>query len=94
MANISQFTSDLGNLLNTLDDPPNTRFANGISNRDNQVMTWRLPNGSSVQMYINPENFSVAESKLITPTRTKGGFVVQYWGDNNNIEWNYWLFRC
>jgi hypothetical protein len=82
MGNLSQFTSDLGNLLNTLDDPPNTRFAQGISNRDSQVMTWRLPNGSSVQMYINPENFVVAESKLITPMRTKGGYVVQYWGDN------------
>lgn len=82
MGNISQFTSGLGNLLNTLDDPPNTRFAHGISNRDSQVMTWRLPNSSSVQMYINPENFVVSESKLITPTRTKGGYVIQYWGDN------------
>jgi hypothetical protein len=83
--NISQFVTNpelVGGLLNILSDPPNTRFAHGISNRDQQVMTWRLPNGSSVQMYINPENFVVAESKLITPMRTKGGYVVQYWGDN------------
>lgn len=73
---------DIGTVLNYLDDSPNFRTGAGITNRDKQIMTWRLPNGSSVQMYINPQNFVVAESKQITPTRTKGGFVVQYWGDN------------
>jgi hypothetical protein len=45
-------------------------------------MTWMLPNGSSIQMYVNPENFVINESKQITSTRTKGGFILQYWGDN------------
>jgi len=83
---IRQFANDnsdtLMQLQQMLYDPPNVRMANGITNRKQQIMTWRLPNGSSVQMYINPENFVVNESKQITQTRTKGGFVVQYWGDN------------
>jgi hypothetical protein len=83
---ISTWASDneaaLGVARQALEDPPNTRLGQGLSNRNQQVMTWRLPNGSTVQMYINPENFVVAESKQINHTRTKGGFVVQYWGDN------------
>jgi hypothetical protein len=75
-------TDDLGSFLNYMEEPPNYRMGVGITNRDKQIMTWRLPNGSSVQMYINPQNFVVAESKQISSTRTKGGFVVQYWGDN------------
>lgn len=62
---------------------PHTRLANSIGGgRDAQIMQWRLPNGSTVQMYINPENFQVRETKQITQTRTKGGFVIQYWGEN------------
>lgn len=61
---------------------PNYRAAYEVNNRSEQVMTWRLPNGSAVQMYINPENFVIRESKQITETRTKGGFVIQYWGEN------------
>ena len=61
---------------------PNTRLGHGISNRDKQIITWRLPNGTSVQMYINPESLNINESKQINYTRTKGGFVVQYWGAN------------
>jgi len=72
----------VGDALSALSSGPNVRMANGISNRNRQVMTWRLPNGTNVQMYINPEEFSVNESKQIEATRTKGGFVVQYWGDN------------
>lgn len=75
-------TERLGQLLSSVTPGPNYRGSNGTTNRDRQVMTWRLPNGSSVQMYMNPENFTVRDSKQITPTRTKGGFVVQYWGDN------------
>ena len=41
---------------------PHYRRVFGINERDKQVMTWRLPNGSSVQMYINPQNFIVKES--------------------------------
>lgn len=77
-----QVREDIGSFLNYFEESPNYRSASGVTNRDKQIMTWRLPNGSSVQMYINPQNFVVAESKQINYTRTKGGFVVQYWGDN------------
>lgn len=60
---------------------PNVRMGYGITNRDQQVMTWRIPSGSSVQMYINPQNFEVKEAKQISSIRTKGGYVVQYWGE-------------
>lgn len=66
----------------TLEGSPNYRAGREVTNRNEQVMTWRLPNGGSVQMYINPENFVVRDSKQITETRTKGGFVIQYWGEN------------
>jgi hypothetical protein len=65
-----------------LERTPHYRTAYEVNRRDEQVMTWRLPNGSAVQMYINPENFVVRDSKQITETRTKGGFVIQYWGEN------------
>jgi len=82
MGFLDDATNAIGDVLNAMEDMPNTRMAYGLSNRDKQVMTWMLPNGSTVQMYINPENLTISESKQITPTRTKGGFVVQYWGDN------------
>lgn len=75
-------TKQVGQALNAMSDMPNTRLAIGVTNRDKEVMTWMLPNGTTVQMYINPESFVVAESKQIQQTRTKGGFVIQMFGDN------------
>jgi len=76
------FLDDVAQAYGALEDFPNTRMASGITNRDKQVMTWMLANGTTIQMYVNPENLSILESKQITPTRTKGGFIIQYWGDN------------
>lgn len=72
----------ISSAINALQPFPNTRLGYGISNRNQQIMTWRLPNGTNVQMYINPQNFEIRETKQIVPTRTKGGYVVQYWGGN------------
>ena len=79
---LASLTKNVSSTLNAMSDLPNTRLGAGVTNRDKQIMTWMLPNGSTVQMYINPESFVVAESKQIQQIRTKGGFVVQYWGDN------------
>ena len=46
-----------------------------------EVMTWLVQNRGSVEMYLNPQSLSIDENKRITETRTKGGFVVQYWGE-------------
>jgi hypothetical protein len=69
-------------LLNATERYPNTRMGSGVSNRSDQIMTWRLPNGATIQMYINPSNFVISKTKHINQVRTKGGFVVQYWGAN------------
>jgi hypothetical protein len=34
-----------------------------------------------VPMYINPQSVDIKESKLIQHTLTKGGYMVQYWGE-------------
>lgn len=68
--------------LQALERFPHVRSGIGVTDRNGQIMSWRLPNGSSVKMYINPENFVVRESKQISNVRTKGGFVIQYWGEN------------
>jgi hypothetical protein len=33
------------------------------------------------QMYINPQNFVVTEAKLVKADLAKGGYIVQYWGE-------------
>lgn len=76
------FAGNVADFLSTFEPYPNIRYANGPTNRAESIMHWRLPNGTSVQMYINPQNFQIGESKQITQVRTKGGYVVQYWGDN------------
>ena len=77
-----ELLDDAATIENDLAKFPNMKLSYGVSNRDSQIMTWRVPNGSLVQMYINPEDFTISESKQITQNRTKGGFIVQYWGDN------------
>ena len=47
-----------------------------------QPMIWELYDGTMVEMYINPQNVSIQANKKISQSRTKGGFVVQYWGDD------------
>lgn len=68
--------------LGALEPQPSIRLPYDSINRKDRVMTWRLPNGNSVQMYINPQQLTVDEKKIINATRTKGGFVIQYWGDD------------
>lgn len=35
-----------------------------------------------IPLYINPETFSIQEAKIINKSQTKGGFVIQYWGED------------
>lgn len=46
------------------------------------IMHWLIPEGPIVQMYINPQTASYKDKKDIQHQRTKGGFVVQYWGES------------
>jgi len=34
-----------------------------------------------LQIYINPQSIDIKESKLVSHTLAKGGYIVQYWGE-------------
>lgn len=34
-----------------------------------------------VPLYINPESFNIQDGKLLSESITKGGYVIQYWGE-------------
>lgn len=56
---------------------PNYRVA--TSKR--QMVKWFVPERPIVEMYINPQRIVQNYTKEITTTRTKGGYVGQYWGE-------------
>jgi len=47
-----------------------------------QVMRWLVPEQPIVEMYINPQQVSYKYKKLTTKTRVKGGYSLQYWGED------------
>lgn len=56
---------------------PNER--NGVITRN--MVRWFVPEVGIVEMYINPQSITYPEKKHITSQRTKGGYVLQYWGE-------------
>lgn len=56
---------------------PNERA--GVSTR--HIVHWFVPEQPIVQMYINPKTITYSDKKAISSQRTKGGFVLQYWGE-------------
>jgi len=46
------------------------------------LVHWLVPEGPIIDMYINPQTIKYNYSKNIESNRTKGGFVMQYWGEN------------
>lgn len=42
---------------------------------------WFVPEVGVINMYINPQSIDYNFKKLINPERTKGGYVLQYWGE-------------
>jgi|SRR6185436_1056709 len=83
---VQQFKSD-GFLL------PATFSADGTglpsnkitSYRDGQlrrnIITWFVPQFGIIRMYVNPNSISYNHKKLINKDRTKGGYTLQYWGE-------------
>jgi hypothetical protein len=45
------------------------------------IITWFVPQFGTVRMFINPQNITYNHKKLITKERTKGGYTLQYWGE-------------
>jgi hypothetical protein len=52
----------------------------GVMRRN--IISWFVPQFGVAQMFINPQNISYTNKKLITKDRTKGGFTLQYWGED------------
>jgi hypothetical protein len=46
------------------------------------IITWFVPQFGTVRMFINPQNITYSHKKLITKERTKGGYTLQYWGED------------
>ncbi len=46
------------------------------------IITWFVPQFGTVRMFINPQNITYSHKKAITKDRTKGGFTLQYWGED------------
>ncbi len=46
-----------------------------------KMMKWFVPERGIIEMYINPQSIKINEKKNIKADRTKGGFVIQYWGE-------------
>lgn len=61
-------------------------YNNVNSNRQGQlkrnIITWFIPQFGIVRMYVNPNAINYSHKKLISKDRTKGGFTLQYWGED------------
>jgi hypothetical protein len=64
--------------INSLGTLPGTQ-TRAISKR--HLINWFVPDMGVVKMYVNPEGITYAYRKAIKPTRTKGGYNIQYWGE-------------
>jgi hypothetical protein len=49
--------------------------------RIRQLIKWRVPGLGFVDMYINPQQMNIQEKKVTKQQRTKGGYIIQYWGE-------------
>ena len=47
-----------------------------------QPMRFIVPEQPIVEMYVNPQQVQYQYSKLIHQQRAKGGYILQYWGEN------------
>lgn len=45
------------------------------------IITWFVPEFGTVRMYVNPRSIVTANKKLINQIQTKGGYTLQYWGE-------------
>lgn len=52
-----------------------------IARRDRELLRWRVPMFGVIDMYINPQSLVIEEKKIIQKQRTKGGYIIQYWGE-------------
>lgn len=72
----SNFTAD-GNGL-----PSSKVDNNRPSQLKRNIISWFIPEFGIVKMYVNPSNITYHNKKFITKDKTKGGFTLQYWGED------------
>jgi len=75
----SEYNSREGNLQLPDIIANNPQTPKGRKSR--QLIRWRVPGLGFVDMYINPQQMNISEKKIIQKQRTKGGYVIQYWGE-------------
>jgi len=51
------------------------------STTQRNIVNWFVPEVGIINMYVNPQAIEYSFKKLITPQRTKGGYIIQYWGE-------------
>lgn len=56
--------------------------SNRIASTKRASMHWFVPEFGVVKMYINPSSITYNYQKIIEKQRTKGGFSLQYWGED------------
>lgn len=76
----------LGSPAQPSSDDSNLPFTNipvnvdGVMRRN--IISWFVPQFGVVRMFVNPQNITYNHKKLITKDKTKGGFTLQYWGED------------
>ena len=61
---------------------PYTQITPGVNAQMRRnIITWFVPQFGTVQMYVNPQNITYNHKKLINKDKTKGGYTLQYWGE-------------
>lgn len=46
------------------------------------IAHWFVPEVGIIPMFINPQSINYSNTKLINKDQTKGGFIIQYWGED------------
>lgn len=65
---------------------PSSKQQSGIRGAEikRKLIHWFVPEFGIVKMYVNPNSIQYRDQKLISSTMTKGGYVVQYWGEEQS----------
>jgi len=62
---------------------PSQKVPNNVAGRiKRNIITWFVPEFGAIKMYINPQGITYNDAKVINKTRTKGGYALQYWGED------------
>lgn len=54
---------------------------NRVGNNTRNMVHWFVPEFGVIKMYVNPRQIRYSHKKLINQERTKGGYNLQYWGE-------------